>query len=66
MKLNTIASLRTYYLTVTVLIYEVWSSKPAFATTTTRAEGAEAAAATALQIQLLKMRHGVKNDRKSY
>jgi hypothetical protein len=65
MKLNTIASLRTYYLTVTVLIYEVWSSKPAFATTT-RAEGAEAAAATALQIQLLKMRHGVKNDRKSY
>lgn len=64
MKLNTIASLRTYYLTVTVLIYEVWSSKPAFATTT-RAEGAKAAA-TALQIQLLKMRHGVKNDRKSY
>jgi hypothetical protein len=63
MKLNTIASLRTYYLTVTVLIYEVWSSKPAFATTT--AEGAKAAA-TALQIQLLKMRHGVKNDRKSY
>jgi len=63
MKLDTIASLRTYYLTVTVLIYEVWSSKPAFATT--RAEGAKAAA-TALQIQLLKMRHGVKNDRKSY
>jgi hypothetical protein len=65
MKLNTIASLRTYYLTVTVLIYEVWSSKPASATTTS-AEGAETAAATALQIQLLKMRHGVKNDRKSY
>jgi hypothetical protein len=63
MKMNTIASLRTYYFTVTVLIYEVWSSKPASATTTT--EGAMAAA-TALPIQLLKMRHRIKRDRKSY